>query len=230
MRGLIAARTADDGGRRDRRRHETYDKSLSGLPSADDHPRRRPTDRARLCGRNRRSFAYPPIARRRRLSWPSPKTVSVGKVDYTGGIFKCGDRRVRMLLYEAANVMLTRYKGQLKLKAGPSRSPSDQRCAKRESLWLAASRSPCMLCCGTEPSSHRHKPAPRDRRPNPAPMRSDALGREQTTAPILLQGPTAGRLRFQPSRPAPSLPHQVPNEHAENEGTRKRRHPKSFRP
>ena len=29
---------------------------------------------------------------------------------------KCGDRRVRTLLYEAANVMLTRYKGQLKLK------------------------------------------------------------------------------------------------------------------
>jgi transposase len=26
------------------------------------------------------------------------------------------DRRVRTLLYEAANVMLTRYKGQLKLK------------------------------------------------------------------------------------------------------------------
>ena len=36
---------------------------------------------------------------------------------------------------------------------------------------------------------------PRDRRPNPASMRSDALGREQTTAPILLhaanQWPTA---------------------------------------
>jgi len=39
-----------------------------------------------------------------------------GEVDYTGGISKCGDRRVRTLLYEAANVMLTRYKGQLKLK------------------------------------------------------------------------------------------------------------------
>jgi transposase len=38
------------------------------------------------------------------------------EVDYTGGISKCGDRRVRTLLYEAANVMLTRYKGQLKLK------------------------------------------------------------------------------------------------------------------
>src|SRR5271155_5048496 len=37
-------------------------------------------------------------------------------------------------------------------------------------------------------------------------------------------GPATGRLRFQPSRPAPSLPHQVPNEHAENTGTRKRRH------
>ena len=37
--------------------------------------------------------------------------------------------------------------------------------------------------------------------------------------------PTTGRLRFQPSRPAPSLPHQVPNEHAENAGTRKRPHP-----
>jgi transposase len=34
----------------------------------------------------------------------------------TGGISKCGDRRVQTLLYEAANVMLTRYKGQLKLK------------------------------------------------------------------------------------------------------------------
>ena len=33
-----------------------------------------------------------------------------------GSISKCGDRWVRTLLYEAANVMLTRYKGQLKLK------------------------------------------------------------------------------------------------------------------
>jgi hypothetical protein len=33
-----------------------------------------------------------------------------------GGISKCGDRRMRTLPYEAANVMLTRCKGQLKLK------------------------------------------------------------------------------------------------------------------
>ncbi len=45
-----------------------------------------------------------------------PRRYQSGEVDYIGGISKCGDRRVRTLLYEAANVMLTRYKGQLKLK------------------------------------------------------------------------------------------------------------------
>jgi transposase len=45
-----------------------------------------------------------------------PRRYQSGEVDYTGGISKYGDRRVRTLLYEAANVMLTRYKGQLKLK------------------------------------------------------------------------------------------------------------------
>ena len=99
-----------------------------------------------------------------------PRRYQSGEVDYTGGISKCGDRRVRTLLYEAANVMLTRYKGQLKLKDWASRSPSDQRCAKRESLWLAALGSSCTRCCETEPSSHRPKQSqPRDRRPNLAP-------------------------------------------------------------
>ena len=45
-----------------------------------------------------------------------PRRYQSGEVDYTGSISKCGDRRVRTLLYEAANVMLTRCKGQLKLK------------------------------------------------------------------------------------------------------------------
>jgi transposase len=46
-----------------------------------------------------------------------PRRYQSGEVDYTGSISKCGDRRVRTLLYEAANVMLTRYKGPLRLKA-----------------------------------------------------------------------------------------------------------------
>ena len=45
-----------------------------------------------------------------------PRRYQSGGVDYTGSISKCGDRRVRTLLYEAANVMLTRYKKDLKLK------------------------------------------------------------------------------------------------------------------
>jgi transposase len=45
-----------------------------------------------------------------------PRRYQSGEIDYTGSISKCGDRRVRTLLYEAANVMLTRYSGPLKLK------------------------------------------------------------------------------------------------------------------
>jgi transposase len=39
-----------------------------------------------------------------------PRRYQSGEVDYTGSISKCGDKRVRTLLYEAANVMLTRCK------------------------------------------------------------------------------------------------------------------------
>jgi transposase len=45
-----------------------------------------------------------------------PRRYQSGEVDYVGSISKVGDQRVRTLLYEAANVMLTRYKGELKLK------------------------------------------------------------------------------------------------------------------
>jgi transposase len=45
-----------------------------------------------------------------------PRRYQSGQIDYSGSISKCGDRRVRTLLYEAANVLLTRYKGPLKLK------------------------------------------------------------------------------------------------------------------
>jgi hypothetical protein len=55
------------------------------------------------------------------------------------------------------HVMLTRYKGQLKLKDWAFAIASDQRCAKRESLWPAASRSSCTRCYETEPSSHQPK-------------------------------------------------------------------------
>ncbi len=45
-----------------------------------------------------------------------PRRHQSGEINYVGRISKCGDRRLRTLLYEAANVMMTRYKGPLKLK------------------------------------------------------------------------------------------------------------------
>jgi transposase len=45
-----------------------------------------------------------------------PRRHQSGEIDYVGRITKCGDRRLRTLLYVAANVMMTRYKGPLKLK------------------------------------------------------------------------------------------------------------------
>jgi len=46
----------------------------------------------------------------------APRRYQSGEVDYIGNNFKCGDRRVRTLLYEAANVLLTRCKAPMKLK------------------------------------------------------------------------------------------------------------------
>ena len=73
------ANCRDDGGRSDRRGHETYDQGFGGLQPADDHPRRRPVDCSRLCGRSRRSFAHPPIPRHRRLSGLGPQAALVGR-------------------------------------------------------------------------------------------------------------------------------------------------------
>jgi len=44
------------------------------------------------------------------------------------------------------------------LEPGPSRSPSDQRCARPGSLWLAASQSSCTRCCETGRSLYWPKP------------------------------------------------------------------------
>ena len=45
-----------------------------------------------------------------------PRRYQSGEIDYVGGISKVGDRRVRTLLHEAADVILTRYRSELKLK------------------------------------------------------------------------------------------------------------------
>jgi transposase len=115
MRGLIAARTA----------------VMTAVAAIDADIRRM----TRASGACRRLMTIPGVGQLTALAFvaaiddPSrirrsrgaylglvPRRYQSGEVDYTGGISKCGDRRVRTLLYEASNVMLTRYKGQLKLK------------------------------------------------------------------------------------------------------------------
>src|SRR3954454_8452498 len=81
-----------------------------------------------------------------------PRRYQSDEVDYTGSISKCGDRRVRTLLYEAANVMLTRCKRSLKLRdwAFAIAKRSTMRKAR---IALARRLASCMPCCGMARSS-----------------------------------------------------------------------------
>ena len=100
-----------------------------------------------------------------------PGRYQSGEVDYVGSISKCGDRRVRTPLYEAANVMLTRYKGQLKLKDWPRdrQAINDAQGQSRLGERRLEIRS-AMRCCETRQSSFwPMADNPRDRRPDPAP-------------------------------------------------------------
>ena len=114
-----------------------------------------------------------------------PRRYQSGEIDYTGSISKCGDRRIRTLLYEAANVMLTRYKGPLKLKdwAFAIARRSTMRKAKIALARRLAVIMHAMLRHRTELSQHS-RAVSAERRSNRAPERSDARGREQMTAPI----------------------------------------------
>jgi hypothetical protein len=139
------------------------------------------------------------------------------------------DRRVRTLLYEAASVMLTHYKGQLELKdwafAMAWRSTIHKErvaLARRLAIIIHA-----MLRQGTEFASPKpaiHETGGRIELPRgPTPE-----GGSRRRRGFCCMRSTIGRLRFQPSRPAPSLPHQAPNERAENTGIPRRRHPEEL--
>jgi transposase len=115
-----------------------------------------------------------------------PRRYQSGEIDYTGSISKGGDKRVRTLLYEAANVMLTRYKKPLKLKdwvlaiarrstlQGPDRAGAAPR--HHHARHAAGGHR-----IQTGLTNHRQA----NRRPNPAPERERRPGRERMTAPIV---------------------------------------------
>ena len=160
-----------------------------------------------------------------------PRRYQSGEVDYTGGISKCGDGRVRTLLYEAANVMLTRYKG-------PAQA---QGLGLRDRQTINDAQGPCRS--GSPPRDHHARDAAgRNRvRADLDPTSHETGGRIQLQEERRPKGsrrrrgfccmrPATGRLRFQPSRPAPSLPHQAPAERAENTGILRRRQRGASRP
>jgi hypothetical protein len=115
-----------------------------------------------------------------------PRRYQSGEVDYVGGISKCGDRRVRTLLYEAANAA--------DALQGPAHTQG-LRLRDRQAINDAQGQGRS----GPPPRDHHARNAarrdrvhiglaprnPRDRRPNLAPKRSDAQGREQITARIV---------------------------------------------
>src|SRR5947207_1225178 len=118
--------------------------------------------------------------------------------------------------------MLTRYKGPLKLKDWAfAIAKNDPRCARRGSRSLVVSPSSCMPCCDTAPSSNRRSRAVSIGEEAEPSSRAERRPREGVDdgADSVACG-QFGRLRFQPSRSAPSRPHQVPHR-----ARRERRHP-----
>jgi Transposase IS116/IS110/IS902 family len=84
-----------------------------------------------------------------------PRRFQSGEVDYTGGISKGGGRGYERCPMRA-NVMLTRYRGTLKLKDWALAIARLSRCARRGSRSPGGSPSSCMRCCGTGPCSRPH--------------------------------------------------------------------------
>ena len=190
MRGWSAARTAVmtavaaiDADMRRMTRASAACRRLMTIPGG------RPTDCARLCRRDRRSLLHSSVPRHRRLiSAGSPSDISLARSTLHRQHLEMCDGQVRTLLYEAANVMLTRYKGQLKLKDQALRDrPVDQR---RDAQSAGRSGSPArnhhVLCDAARWDGVRIDPSPRipgDREAESgAPARSDARGREQIAA------------------------------------------------
>jgi hypothetical protein len=96
--------------------------------------------------------------------------------------------------------------------------------AKGESRPGSPPRDHYARDAATERNSHRRKPAIHETGGrNQLPRGATPEGGSRRRRGFCCMRPTTSRLRFQPSRPAPSLPHQAPNERAENTGILRRR-------
>ena len=200
-----------DGGRVDRRRHEAHDESLGRLSSAHDNPRRRSTDRARLCRRNRRSVTHPPIARRRRLSGPGPKTLSVRRS-------RLCRRHLEMRRPAGADPAVRSRQRHADPLQGPAQAEG---LGLRNRQAINHAQGPYRFGASSRNHHARHA-AGRNRVPRGVgkaiaetgdriqlPQGATTQGGSRRRRRFCRTRPTS-RLRFQPRRPVPSLPHQAP--------------------
>ena len=166
----------------------------------------------RLRRRNRRSVAHPPIARRRRLSGPRSKTLSI-----RGGRLR--RRHLEMRRPAGADPAV---RGRQR-HADPLQRPAQAEgvgVRNREAIKHAqgAHRS------GASSRNHHARDAPGRNRVRRSvgpgitetgdrielPQGATPEGGSRRRRGFCSQRPITGRLRFQPCRPAPSLPHQAP--------------------
>jgi len=135
-----------------------------------------------------------------------PRRYQSGEIDYTGSISKCGDRRMRTLLYEAANVMLTRYKGPLKLKdwALAIAKRSTMRKARIALARRLAIIMHAMLRHGYRVQTGVGAPTRQEVEPSSRAERRPREGADDGADSVACGH--VGRLRFQPSRSAPADP------------------------
>ena len=155
----------------------------------------------------------------------SPGGISPGEVDYVGGISKCGDRRVRTLLYEAANVMLTRYNGQLKLKDWALAIARRSTMRKARVALARASRNHHARDAAERNRVRRSEAqGSRRRRPHRAPARSDARKGADDGVDFVASGQSPADCVFNLAAPRPKLTPSSASERAENAGIPRRRH------
>lgn len=133
------------------------------------------------------------------------------------------------LMYEAASVMLTRYKGLAQtqgLGLRDRQAINDAQGARR-SCSSPRNHHARQVRNETEFTPAQTSP-PSDRRTHRAPARSDARGREQTTAPIALHAANQRPTAISTKPPCTQLTPSSARERIENAGIPRRRYQKSL--
>ena len=81
---------------------------MTSMPALDDDPGCWPSRGADLSRHRRRTSSIPKLLVRRGGVWADPFQVSIREINRAGAISGCGDEMTRVMLYEAAHIILVR--------------------------------------------------------------------------------------------------------------------------